>query len=190
MRFNHCPVAKIRHPKQLSTPSRRGLQQLPFPKHTRNSCSTSISFFYHINQSLMNTESAMHCYRITIFTALFALQVNCADARSIYRWTDRQGQVHFSDHAPGSEFTADELRQPDAARNSSGGLRATETELLQHIQQRAIQQKQLAQSRRLKASREQAEHLKPCIANREKLQASRGHGNYKQYSRYLRNHCW
>ena len=132
----------------------------------------------------------MICYRIAVFTALFALHVNCADARSIYRWTDRQGQVHFSDHAPDSEFTADELRQPDAAHNSSASLRATETELLQQIQQRAIQQKQLAQSRRLKASREQAEHRKRCIANREKLQASRGHDNYKQYSRYLRNHCW
>jgi hypothetical protein len=132
----------------------------------------------------------MICYSIAIFTALFALHLNCADARSIYRWTDRQGQVHFSDHAPDSELTANELRQPDAAHNSSAGLRATETELLQQIQQRAKQQKQLAQSRRLKASREQAEHHKRCSTNREKLQASRGHNNYKQYSRYLRNHCW
>ena len=138
----------------------------------------------------MDMERTIQHYGTVIFTALFALHINGADARSIYRWTDRQGQVHFSDQAPLSEFTAAELRQPDTPRHSGSGLRAAETELLQQIQQHAKQQQQLAQSRRLKASREQAEHQERCNNNREKLQASRGRGNYKQYAGFLRKHCW
>lgn len=132
----------------------------------------------------------MHCYRTAMVTAFFTLHANCIDAGPVYRWTDQQGQVHFSDQAPDNEFTAAQLRQPDIPRNSDAGLRPAETELLQQIRQRAKQQQQLAQSRRLKAGREQAEQRKRCNANREKLRASRGHDDYKQYSRYLRNHCW
>jgi hypothetical protein len=132
----------------------------------------------------------MQRHRIAVFIVLCALLVNCADARSIYRWADWQGQVHFSDHAPDSEFTTNELPQPEAPRSSSDGLRTAEIELLQQLQQRARHQQQLAQSRRLKASRERAEHLKRCNANRKKLQASKGRGNYKQYARYLSKHCW
>jgi len=49
-RFNRFSVVKIRPVKQLSTHSRRNLQQLPFPKHTSNTHNTSIFFFYLVNQ--------------------------------------------------------------------------------------------------------------------------------------------
>ena len=138
----------------------------------------------------MNIKRTLQHSGAVIFTALFALHINSADARSIYRWTDQQGQVHFSDQAPANDFTATELRKPDTSLHSGGSLRVAETELLQQIQQHAKQQQQLAQSRRLKASRAQAEHQQRCNANREKLQASRGRGNYKQYAGFLRKHCW
>jgi hypothetical protein len=96
-------------------------------------------------------KRSLQHYGTVIFTALFVLHINDADARSIYRWTDQQGQVHFSDQAPANDFTATELGQPDTSPRSDGGLRAAETELLQQIQQHAKQQQQLAQSRRLKA---------------------------------------
>jgi hypothetical protein len=121
---------------------------------------------------------------------LLALQASCACADTIYRWTDQQGQVHFSDSPPGSAIAASEIQHPNPPRNSGNGLRSSEIELLQQIQQRSQQQAQQAQARRLKSARERAEQWERCNDNRKKLQGSRGHDTYKQYSRYLRKHCW
>lgn len=146
--------------------------------------------FYYINQQAMKGAYNHRRYCTAACAVLFALQSGSIEARSIYRWVDQQGQVHFSDHAPHSESTASEIKQPAASRNNSNGLRPAETELLQQIQQRAKQQQQLAQASRRKASQELAEQEKRCNTSREKFQASRGHVDYRQHSRYLRTHCW
>ena len=122
--------------------------------------------------------------------ALLTLQACHAYSAITYRWIDQQGQVHFSDSAPPGETPASEIHHQDIPQRGGDGLRAAETDLLQQLQRRTQQQQQQAQVRRLKASRERAEHQQRCNTRREKLRASRGHKNYKQYSRYLRNHCW
>ncbi|MCK5383000.1 MAG: DUF4124 domain-containing protein [Gammaproteobacteria bacterium] len=132
----------------------------------------------------------MSRYCIHSSALLLALQVSCVCADTIYRWIDRQGQVHFSDSAPDSAIVASEIQPPDSPRNIGSGLRSSEIELLQQIQQRSQQQAQQAQARRLKSARERAEQRERCHDNRKKLQGSRGHDTYKQYSRYLRKHCW
>ena len=133
---------------------------------------------------------ALHRYLQTASIALLTLQACHVDSAITYRWIDQQGQVHFSDSAPQDGIAASEIHHADSPRASGDGLRAAETELLQQLQQRTRQQQQQAQARKLKASRERAEQQQRCNTSREKLRASRGHKNYKQYSRYLRNHCW
>lgn len=140
--------------------------------------------FYYIFQFVSNVRGAVAS------TILLALLANCASAKTIYRWTDRQGQVHFSDSAPTYQASTRKTLQPDVPGADSHGLRATETALLQQIQRRSQQQQQQAQARRRKAGRERDAHRERCKSSRKKLLASRGHDTYKQYSRYLRNHCW
>ena len=131
-----------------------------------------------------------HPYILSAITAMLILQAGQACAATTYRWVDQQGQVHFSDSAPPGETPASEIHHQDIPQHGDDGLRAAETELLQQLQRRTQKQQQQAQARRLKAGRERAEHQQRCNTSREKLRASRGHKNYKQYSRYLRNHCW
>ena len=129
----------------------------------------------------------------TIITGvlLLILQDTPVLAGTIYRWSDKQGQVHFSDTAPTSSMSSTSIQQPAPPRNNNAsGLRPTERELLLKIQQRTRQQAQRAQARGLQNNRKRAEQRKRCEASREKLTASMGKETYKQYSRYLRNHCW
>ena len=127
---------------------------------------------------------------IAASAVLLTLQGSPIHATTTYRWIDQQGQVHFSDSAPQDGIATSEIHHTDSPRANGDGLRAAETDLLQQLQRRTQQQQQQAQVRRLKASRERAKQQQRCNTSREKLRASRGHKNYKQYSRYLRNHCW
>jgi len=122
---------------------------------------------------------------------LLTLQDTSIPATTIYQWSDKQGQVHFSDIAPADTISSTSIPKPDPPRNNSAsGLRPTERELLLQIQQRSRQQAQRAQARGLKNKLKRAEQWERCEANREKLHDSTGKEIYKQYSRYLRKHCW
>ena len=112
-------------------------------------------------------------------------------AGAIYQWSDKQGQVHFSDTAPTGAMSSTSIPKPEPTRkNDTSGLRPGESELLMQIMQRSQQQAQRAVARGLQNNRKRAEQRKRCEANREKLHASMRKETYKQYSRYLRNHCW
>jgi hypothetical protein len=88
-------------------------------------------------------------------------------------------------------MSATRITEPDPARESgASGLRPAERELLLRIKQRTQQQAKTAQARRLRNSRKRAEQWEHCESYREKLHNSRGEDTYKQYSRYLRTHCW
>ena len=126
-----------------------------------------------------------------ISVLLLTLPDTAAPAATIYQWSDKQGQVHFSDTAPTSSMTSNSIQQsaPPGNHNASG-LRPTERELLLKIQQRTRQQAQRAQARGLQNKHKRAEQWEHCKTNREKLHDSAGKETYKQYSRYLRKHCW
>jgi len=129
----------------------------------------------------------------TLITAilLLSLQDIPAPAGTIYQWSDSQGQIHFSDIAPAGTVSQTRTPQPVPLRKAeASGLRPAERELLLQIKQRSQQQAQHAQTRKLQSNRKRAEQRERCKANREKLHESMGTETYKQYSRYLRNHCW
>ena len=112
-------------------------------------------------------------------------------ADTICRWSDKQGQIHFSDIAPAGAKSPICIRsfEPPSETDVSG-LRPTEMKMLLQIKQRAQQQAQRAETRRLQNNRKHAEQREHCNTNRKELQKSTGDESYKQYSRYLRKHCW
>ncbi|MDX2456801.1 MAG: DUF4124 domain-containing protein [Gammaproteobacteria bacterium] len=133
----------------------------------------------------------MRSHTIITGVLLLTLQDTSIPASTIYRWTDKQGQVHFGDIAPAGAISSARIPQPDPPRkNAASGLRSTERKLLLQIQQRSRQQAQRARARGLQNNRKRAEQWEHCEANREKLHNSTGKESYKQYSRYLRSHCW
>ena len=122
---------------------------------------------------------------------LYSLLQDPSVAGTIYRWSDRQGQVHFSDTAPNDPQATLRIQQTGPIRSTGGnGLRAGELETLRKIQQRSQQQAQRAQARRLQQHRKHAEQQERCQTNRENLHDARGKETYKQYSSYLRKYCW
>ena len=122
---------------------------------------------------------------------LSTLQETTALAGTIHQWLDEQGQVHFGDIAPTGAKLLTSIPLPDPSSNTeASGLRPTETEVLLQIMKRSQQHAQRAQDRRLQNNRNRAEQREHCDANKKKLHASTGEETYKQYSRYLRNHCW
>lgn len=133
----------------------------------------------------------MRGYTFFIRAILPTLLVTSVLADSIFRWSDKQGQVHFSDTAPGDAMSATTITEPEPPRKiDRNGLRPAERELLQRIEQRTQQQAQSAQLRRLQNSRKRVEQWERCESYREKLYNSPGEESYKEYSRYLRRHCW
>ena len=133
----------------------------------------------------------MHSHSFVASALLCSLLVSSALAGSIYRWSDEQGQIHFSDIAPDTSMSADTITPaPPSDNSNASGLRPAERELLLQMERRSQQQAQQARASRLQTSHKRAEQWERCEFNREKLHESRGRNNYKQYSRYLRNHCW
>jgi hypothetical protein len=133
----------------------------------------------------------MRSHTLITGVLLLSLQNTSIPAATIYQWSDKQGQVHFSDIAPTGTLSSTSTLQPDLPRSgTASGLRPTERKLLLQIQQRSRLQAQHAQARGLQNQRKRAEQWERCEANREKLHDSTGKEIYKQYSRYLRKHCW
>lgn len=129
---------------------------------------------------------------LTIIVLLAALQGSSTHAATVYRWLDSQGQVHFGDHPPGKAISADRLPQQELPREKTGNdnLRPAEKALLLQIKKRSQRQAKHARARKLQSDRKRAEQLERCKLNREKLHDAGKNAAYKQYSRYLRNHCW
>ena len=112
-------------------------------------------------------------------------------ADTICRWSDKHGQIHFSDIAPTGVRSPICIQSPGAPSETDvSGLRPTEMEILLKIRERTQQQAQRAETRRLQNNRKRAEQREHCSTNRKELKKSTGDESYKQYSRYLRNHCW
>ena len=134
----------------------------------------------------------MHPRNLTMIVLLVTLQGSSTYAATVYRWLNNQGQVHFGDHPPGNAISTDRLPQQELPRKKTGtdNLRPAEKALLLQMEKRSQQQAKHSRARKLKSDRKHAEQLKRCKLNREKLHDARKNTAYKQYSRYLRNHCW
>jgi len=134
----------------------------------------------------------MRARNLTIIVLLTTLQGSSTYAAMVYRWLDSQGQVHFGDHSPGNAISTDRLTQQELPREKTGtdNLRPAEKALLLQMEKRSQQQAKHTQARKLQSDRKRAEQLERCKLNREKLHDARKNSAYKQYSGYLRNHCW
>ena len=132
----------------------------------------------------------MRDHAILASILLLTLQGTSARADTICRWSDKQGQIHFSDIAPASASPICIRSSGPASETDVSGLRPTEMEMLLQMEQRAQQQAQRAETRRLQNNRERAEQREHCNTNRKELKKSTRDESYKRYSRYLRNHCW
>lgn len=122
--------------------------------------------------------------------AILAMQGTVA-ADTIYRWTDRHGQSHFSDSPPGGHSTV--IRSSASERSPvpvRQGLRHGERRTLERLAQQAEQQRQARQSRGRKAHRHRTQRQQSCREMRENLRDTRDAALRKHYAGKLRKHCW
>ena len=110
-------------------------------------------------------------------------------AAAIYRWTDAQGNTHFSDlPPPAAGSTAITRRVEDASAGLD--LRPGERATLRAIEQRQqTRQRQLARDHR-QQQQAQERHQRDCRERREQLRRGRRHADGKTLAKYLRVHCW
>ena len=134
----------------------------------------------------------MCALNFTFIVLQSALQCTYVIAANVYRWHDSQDQLHFGDHPPDNAIQTDRLSLQELPQKKTGtdNLRPAEKALLLQMEKRSQQQATQARARKLQSDRKRAEQLERCKLNREKLQTARKNDAYKQYSRYLRNHCW
>jgi hypothetical protein len=114
-----------------------------------------------------------------------------ACASSAWRWSDAQGQIHYSDTGPppDSSDTA-ELELPPATAAPAQGLRAGEHRLLQSWQTRRDTQQRAAAGRAAQGKRQLEQRRSECRTARERLHSANSREQRKQQSAYLRRHCW
>jgi len=136
----------------------------------------------------------MKLYRYTQFVlrtlaVCLSVWLTLAQASAIYRWTDAQGNTHFSDlPPPAAGATAVTRRVEDASTRQD--LRPGEQATLRAIEQRQqTRQRQLTQDRRQQRQARQR-HERDCRERREQLRRGRRHADGKTLAKYLRVHCW
>ena len=113
--------------------------------------------------------------------------VTCSEVRTggIHRWTDANGQTHFSDTPRGT------LPQLPAKQLTEGtGLRAGERTALRDIERRRQQRYRQAETGRRKIRHQRENRQQTCREQRELQRRGRRHVDGKAVSRYLRIHCW
>lgn len=114
-----------------------------------------------------------------------------ANADSAYRWTDAQGQTHFSDRSPPRE-AADrhEFDLPSRTQTQAQGLRSGERQALQEQDRRMERLRRAADRRAATARRQLERHRNTCRQAREGRHNARTHEELKQQSAFLRRQCW
>ena len=120
-----------------------------------------------------------------------ALPVIVRAMDSAYQWTDKQGQIHYGDKPSASTDSRTITLQRRMNRaDSQSGLRPSELDQLNKMEQRKRQQQHRVQEAKAQSDRQRATRRSRCAENRQKLKKSRGNENFKKHSRYLRNNCW
>ena len=110
-------------------------------------------------------------------------------ASPVYKWTDTQGQAHYSDSAPGYQASKT-IDLDDTQPGQAKGLRPGELATLRTIDRRRQLRHKAAESARHAQRRARTAHRQDCSDARAKLRRSRNHATSKAWSRYLREHCW
>lgn len=122
--------------------------------------------------------------------AILAWQASVV-AETVYQWTDRHGQPHFSDSPPGGHSKViRDIASDGPASPDRHGLRNGERRMLDRLAQRAEQQRQARQSRGRKAHQHRTQTRQTCREMREHLRKTRDDALRKHYARKLGKHCW
>jgi len=111
-------------------------------------------------------------------------------AGDVYRWSDAQGQVHFSDAPPADGTMALQRTLPHGTPAPAQGLRTGERKALRTYHERKRREQRAAASRSAQATQRLEERRSDCRTARDKLHAARELAQRKQQSSYLRKHCW
>jgi len=116
-----------------------------------------------------------------------ACLVTCSEVRTggIYRWTDADGQTHYSDTPRGTLSRLPAKQLPEGT-----GLRAGERTALRDIERRRQQRHRQAETGRRKIRHQRENRQQACREQRELQRRGRRHVDGKAVSRYLRIHCW
>ena len=125
---------------------------------------------------------------IALLLCLTATGTN-SQAATVYRWTDSDGQTHFSDTAPIHPFEAVIETLPDRA-GKPAGLRPGERAAVRDIEQRRQQHHRTAERARQLQRRQRAADEEVCRQHREQQRRGRRHADGKALSRFLRRNCW
>jgi hypothetical protein len=115
--------------------------------------------------------------------------VTAGEAGIVHRWTDAQGQTHFSDAEPVDQASTT-IELPPAAPRTPTGLRPGEQVTLHTIEQRRQDRHKAAEATRRDQRRLRDARRKACRDKREQLRRGRRHVDSKAVSKYLREHCW
>jgi len=115
--------------------------------------------------------------------------VTTGQAGTVHRWTDAQGQTHFSDTEPASQASTT-IELPPASQRTPTGLRRGEQVTLHAIERRRQDQHKAAEAARRDQRRLRDARRKACRDKREQLRRGRRHVDSKAVSKYLREHCW
>lgn len=122
-----------------------------------------------------------------------ALSTLAVAAGHIWHWTDRAGQQHYSDHLPpsgASNARRLDTGHPAPAGEPPGGLRGGERARLQRLEVRSKRRRREAEALRSKQARTSAAQRTQCRQTRSRWYATRDRQQGKEFSDYLRAHCW
>ena len=112
-------------------------------------------------------------------------------AGTIYRWTDTDGQPHFSDTPPPGHSTVlhESITRRETTRRRPG-LRHGERRILGLLEQEAERKRQSRKSNSQRNDQRRLELQRSCGEMRKRLRDSRDHTLRKHYASELRKHCW
>lgn len=111
-----------------------------------------------------------------VFSLIMFLQVVSPLQAEIYKWTDEQGRVHFSDQPPGKDTPQYQLRGSTSANSPAVGANHTDAErrlkqrkLMESLEAERLEKEQAA----AKQQQQQARRANKCQYAQAELRASR-----------------
>ena len=100
----------------------------------------------------------MHSLLYFLCFSFLPLMIIANAHAGVYKWTDAEGNVHFSDKPPAAHLEAQEFaikEQAPAEQNASPGMREDEWRLLEHFERK---RERAIKARQARAAKHDSEH--------------------------------
>ena len=127
-----------------------------------------------------------------LFIYIFLMiMISTLNAAGVYKWTDENGQLHFTDKPPPGRTVQHQEVKPasgDGNPSTAGGLRSGERDLLRRANTRDSAQQKALQTERRNSTQELAAKKRACERARERynteLKKPKSEGAYhKEWAR-------